>query len=285
MDAAECQAAGDAAGENFSRGWRMRATKGYVAGVGTTSALVGAIGCAFAVMSGVVAVHGWPLTLSAPHVSTVDGAAAAEAAPLPQLVALFTGQPDVFGSRRGDAGPRSAARAGGERIAAAERPVASAFGLRGGVVPSGGASHPEPVTRSGASAASPVPSAGGSVPQPPSTGAATGGGVSTPPASGGGSAGGGATDATTLGGAVTQVTSGTGTAVAQTGQQLSGAVQGATGQLGAALGQVSPAVGQTVTQTGQVVGGVVSGATSTAGQVVSGTGAVVGGLLGRLTRR
>ena len=49
----------------------MRATKGYVAGVGTTSALVGAIGCAFAVLSAVVAVHGWPLRLRAPGV--VDG--------------------------------------------------------------------------------------------------------------------------------------------------------------------------------------------------------------------
>ena len=55
----------------------MRATKGYVAGVGTTSALLGAIGCAFAILSAVVAVHGWPLTLGSPGVATVDGGGAA----------------------------------------------------------------------------------------------------------------------------------------------------------------------------------------------------------------
>src|SRR5215218_10276129 len=53
----------------------MRATKGYVAGVGTTGALVGAIGCAFAVLSTVVAVQGWPLGLAAPGVATFEGRA------------------------------------------------------------------------------------------------------------------------------------------------------------------------------------------------------------------
>jgi hypothetical protein len=254
----------------------MRATKGYVAGVGTTSALVGAIGCAFAVMSAVVAVHGWPLTLAPSGVTTVEGRSADGADVSPYLLDVFGGG-GAWASRRGQGGRRAAARlrAVGTPIAAA--PVASAFGPRADVVVRGG--RQTPATRPGASAASPPPSGGGgSVPVQPGDGAAAGGsGGST------GSTGSGSGGTTALGGTVTQVASGAGTAVVQTGQQLSGGVQGTTGQLGGAVSQASPAVGQAVTQTGQLAGGVVSGATGTAGQLVSGAGAAVGGALGGLS--
>ena len=51
----------------------MRATRGYLAGLGTTGALVAAIGCTFAVVSGVVAVRGWPGAQLGLQSSTLDG--------------------------------------------------------------------------------------------------------------------------------------------------------------------------------------------------------------------
>lgn len=253
----------------------MRATKGYVAGVGTTSALVGAIGCAFAVLSTVVAVHGWPLTLSGPSTPTVEGRSAAVEDAGARLGAFLEA-------------PRGAAhsRARVSRVAKTERagvapasagPVASAFGPT--------TAHGVPVTRGprgrspsggpAAGAASPSPGSAAGARPVPAAGAGSGSGTTaTPPPP--------ADSSTTLGGAVTEVTGGAGTAVAQTGQQLAGAVQGATSQLGGTVGQLSPAAGQAVAQTGQVAGGVVSGATGAAGQVVSGAGATVGGLLGGL---
>ncbi|HZV75590.1 MAG TPA: hypothetical protein VFF79_17910 [Conexibacter sp.] len=268
----------------------MRATKGYVAGVGTTSALIGAIGCAFAIVSAVVAVHGWPLALSTPSVATLDGRGAAAAGD-PFAVA----RGGVFASA---SATRAAAHAGVVRLELATSgrsagggdgrrgPLAGPPDLAGGQRSTSGASGRAPASGPGASAASPSPGPGsGSAPAPapaPAPGQPVvggGGGSGTPPApSGSGAA------ASGLGGVVAQGTSGAGTAVTQTGQQLGGAVQGATGRLGVVVGQVSPAAGQVVTQTGQVAGGVVSGAAGAAGQVVAGAGAAVGGLLGGLGR-
>jgi hypothetical protein len=287
MDVAECRAAGGCGGGELSWGWRMRASKGYVAGVGTTGALVGAIGCAFAVLSTVVAVQGWPLALSAPSMATLEQQADAGGEALPRLdaFAFASGRPHAHEARLAPETAGRTLRRG--RAQDDGGPLAAAFGPgvggrkpradgRAGVVPSAGV---------GASAASPVPGAGeGSPvpspspspsPVPPSAGGSSG--ADAPPPAG-------ADSPPTLGGTVTQVTSGAGTVVSQTGQQLSGTVQGATGQLGGVVGQVSPAAGQAVAQTGQVVGGVVSGATGAAGQVVSGAGTAVGRLLGGLGR-
>jgi hypothetical protein len=259
----------------------MRATKGYVTGVGTTSALVGAIGCAFAVMSAVVAVHGWPLMLSTPDVRTVEGPAAAEVVGFSRLFGVFARRVDARATDRAHARRRSLAR-GADRVTAAG-PFASAFGSGGGAVaPVSGSGRTPAAARPGASTASPAPSpGGGALPrQPSSNGSTDNGGSSGPSAPGTTPPGAGST---ILGEVVTQVTSGTGAAVTQTGQQLGGVAPGTTGQLGGVVGQVSPAAGQAVTQTGQVVGGVVSGATGFTGQVVSGAGATVGGVLGGLT--
>ncbi len=293
MDVAERRAAGGCGGGELSWGWRMRASKGYVAGVGTTGALVGAIGCAFAVLSTVVAVQGWPLAVSTPGVATLEGQAPAAADGLPRLLDLF---PSATTERR-------FGRAGGPPPQAAAEGVLRVGNGSQGAGPLAGAFAPAPSSRQpaggndvgrvpsagpGASAASPPPGAGGSsAPSPSEPGAGSGGGSGdtggtgavTPPPTGTGTG-----SSSGLGGAVTQVTSGAGTAVSQTGQHLSGTVQGTTGQVGGVVGQVSPAAGQAVTQTGQVVGGVVSGATGAAGQVVSGAGATVGRLLGGLGR-
>jgi len=271
----------------------MRATKGYMAGVGTTGALVGAIGCAFAVLSTVVAVQGWPLALTSPGVATLEEATPVSTDELPRLLDLF---PSATSARSlapaGAPAQRRTAQVVGTSRAQGDgafRPVAERPELQG----TGGGVGRAPHAGAGASTTSPAPGTGGLTPSPvqPSTGSggsASGGsgsggsgsggpGTSTPPASG-------SSSPPSLGGTVTEITSGAGTAVSQTGQQLGGAVQGATGQVGGVVGQVSPAVGQTVTQTGQVVGGVVAGTTGAAGQVVSGAGTAVGTLLGGLGR-
>ena len=256
----------------------MRATKGYVAGLGTSSALVGAIGCAFAILSAVVAVHGWPLALGAPGTSTVDGRGAATEAALPSLEFFPTAPAaDAPGARHASAG--AGGQGADERVVPAG-PVASAYGPATGDRSGGthGAAGGGTLASAPATAAGSSGSAGPGISPTPSSG----GGSSTPPPPSRSGAGSGA-GSTTLGGTVTQVTSGAGTAVAQTGQQLGGVVQGATSQLGDAVGQVSPAAGQVVTQTGQAAGGVVSGATTTVGGVVTGAGTTAGGLLGGLT--
>ena len=256
----------------------MRATKGYVAGVGTTSALIGAIGCAFALLTAVVAVHGWPLELRAPGTSTVEGRAPAGE----DAWSAFHLLPAEHGrvarphgrTRRGRAhgvvhtpsGPFASAfgPAASERVHETDGPAAGRAPLGGSAAGTAGS---VPDSRAGATTA-PVAGAG--------AGAPGGDGTTAPPPASDGSP-------TTLGGAVTEIASGAGTTVAQTGQQLADTTQGATTQLGDAVGQVSPAAGQAVTQAGQAAGGVVGGATSAAGQVVSGAGTTVGGLLGRLT--
>jgi len=253
----------------------MRATKGYVAGVGTTSALVGAIGCAFVVLSAVVAVHGWPLTLSLPGASTVEDQGAAAESALPTLDVFPSAEGAADRDVRGGDGARGATTMRLGPAAADAAPVASAFGPDGG---DRSAASGDPAGRAPtAGAAGPAPGSSaaqtGATPGPVGSGGST---TTSPPAAPG-------DGATTLGGTVTQVTSTAGSAVTQTGQQLGGTVQGATSQLGGVVGQVSPAAGQTLTQTGQVVGGVVSGATGTVGQVVSGAGTTAGGLLGGLT--
>lgn len=266
----------------------MRATKGYVAGLGTTSALVAAIACAFAVVSAVVAVQGWTGTLASPGVQTLDAGEAAR--PSGSLEGLFGAGADSARVRDRQVGGR-ALRASGRAGAPANTTPAgeSLAGLR----ISDGAPHAAPGTNGqdpvapGATAAeraagsSPGPAPASAA--PPRAPGAPGGGErpapTEPPASpqAPGAAGGSG-----AGGTVGELTSGVGEAVGRTGQQLGGVVQGATGQLGGTVGQVSPAAGQVVTQTGQAAAGAVSGATGAVGQVVQGAGGAVGGLLGGL---
>ncbi len=261
----------------------MRATKGYVAGVGTTTALVAAIACAFAVLSAVVAVRGWSGTLSSPQVATLDGTAAT---PSEDLFAGLGLSVDPASGAHGvaavvGAGPDAGDR-GGAALPAA-RPLAD-FQVSDGAAAPVADRRPEGGAPGVSAAGSAAAGAGASAPAVPVPGTRTpaAGGGSVPPPSSPVDGAGSSEPQPGLGGAVTQVTSGVGTAVTQTGQQLGGAVQGATAQLGGAVGQVSPTAGQVVTQTGQAVGGAVSGATGTVGQVVQGTGAAVGGILGGL---
>jgi hypothetical protein len=242
----------------------MRATKGYLAGLGTTSALVAAIACAFTILSAVVAVRGWTGAPSAPPVSTLDGRAAGLGEPFGAL--LGGGRFGPADGARAD-GPRRA-----QRDATGRGDGAGAGNLLARLEAPGGGSRISGVSGQGAAAASSAaggtqrlpgspPGSGGSDPRPGEPDEPSGGG---------------------LGGAVTQVASGAGAAVTQAGQQLGGAVQGTSGQLGGAVGAVSPAAGQIVTQTGAAAGGAVGGASEAAGQVLADAGGAIGGVLGGL---
>lgn len=253
----------------------MRATRSYVAGVGTTGALLGAIGCAFAILSAVVAVHGWSLRLGAPEVATLDGGGAAVRAqatfPWPAGTPAAGFGADGAGAARSrveGAGPRA-----GERV--------GAFGL---VAPTGGGAPGASGGAPGATAPGGTPRAVAAVPPAagrPRAGGAGGGSAPAPP-TGPRPLPGGSGVVPAAGATVTQAAGVAGGAVAQAGQQVGGVVQGATGQVGATVGQVSPSAGQTVTHAGEAAGGVVSGAGDAAGQVVAGAGAAVGGALAGL---
>ncbi|HEX7290445.1 MAG TPA: hypothetical protein VF250_04880, partial [Conexibacter sp.] len=166
MDAGVVEPPGDAAGENEA-GVRMRATKGYVAGAGTTGALIGAIGCAFAVLSAVVAVHGWPLELNGPGTSTVDERGVDGAVPLPGLFSV-----SADGRRGAHSGAGTRGRARRDRVVpAGAGPVASAFGPAADVrAPrsSGSADGPAPSAEVAGLAAGADPS------PPPDSGAGAG---------------------------------------------------------------------------------------------------------------
>jgi len=262
----------------------MRATsRGYIAGVGTTGALVAAAVCAFVVVSAIVAFEGWPEVRLGLHPATLDGSAGSTADPIasarlgaePAASVPSNATGETRGSARhgavpaGPGGDLGSGRLAGEAPAVPGEPPAH--------VPAGGGTGARRVAHG--SVTEPSGSERGTDGTPtPTPSPATPGDPTPPPA-------GGSSGAGTVGATVTQVTGTVGTTITQTGQQLGGTVGATTGQVGTLVGQLSPAVGQTVTQTGQVAGGVVSGATGTVGQVVQGTGQVVGSLLGGLGAR
>lgn len=194
---------------NTTRGWRMRATKGYLAGLGTTSALIAAIACAFAILSAVVAVRGWTGALAAPPVPTLEGGGAALSGD--PFGALLAG-PVARGSTDGAVRRARLDAIAGEGAAGARDVVTrlDAWGDEGAV--SGTTQDGEAIgSRSSA----------GATQLPPQRTPAAGGGVedgSAPPPAGSDQP----PDGGSLGGAVTQVAAGTGAVVTQTGEQLGG---------------------------------------------------------------
>lgn len=274
----------------------MRTRKAFIAGLGTTGALMAAMVCMFAIVSAIVAFEGWPsLHLGRSATTLEDSGTRAAVAPqgagatpdgdagVDRASAAHSGSDRRHGHRRGvdRLGERPAQGSGDGSV-----PISAGGDVKGVAGVGTGGSNPtiaEPSTADrapdgGRAATPPDPSDGPSDPAPaapPSQPPPPSGGSGQPPASGGGG----------LGETVNQVTTGVGGVVTQTGSNLGGTVTTTTGQVGAVVGQVSPQLGQTVTQTGQVVGGVVTGTTGTVGQVVQGTGGVVGGLLGGLGGR
>ena len=230
----------------------MRATKAYIAGLGTTGILITCFVLLLTVGSALIAFEGWP------GVASGDG--------LERVVVKNQAARDAAQSRhRARAERGEAADRRGER--AAEH---SASGVRRGSV-----RRAEPSRTVGPTPATDDGSGSGPVAGRPSSGT---GGTST-------SGGGGSrrtqapVQAPDVGNTVEQSTGGLGDTVESTTGGLGDTVQGATGGLGDAVGGVSPGLGETVSGTGDTAGEVVDGAGQGAGQVVEDTGRTVNGLL------
>lgn len=263
----------------------MRTRKAFIAGLGTTGALMAAMACTFAIVSSIVAFEGWPsLHLGRSATTLEDGGTLSTTAAdsgLPLASPAVDGRVDTAGSSRhaqrvGALGDRRVRGSGDDVLGGDGQAVVKDVTGSGGLDSSAGPAADVPPAHtsdrdgagSGKAGGDPDPAAAA---EPPSA---------QPPAAGGtspGSSGDGG-----VGEAVDQVTTVAGTTVGQTGAALGATVGATTGQLGAVAGQVSPVLGQKVAQTGQAVGGAVTGTTGTVGQVVQGTGGVVGGLLGGL---
>jgi hypothetical protein len=221
----------------------MKATKAYIAGLGTTAVLIGSFLLLLAVGSALVAFDGWPGAAADDGLDRVvverDSTRTA-----PARAKRATGmRARAAGRARDRRGAEPAARS--HRGDLRRRPAGAAGGLGDGDAPQGGAGAP---------------------PSPASDTSATGGG------GGDGRGGGGLpqlpVSAPDVANTVSGATGGGGDAV-----------QGATGAAGQALGGVSPGAGEAVTGTGETVGGVVDSAGQQAGGVVGGAGETVDGVL------
>lgn len=258
----------------------MRTRKAFIAGFGTTGALMAATVCMFTVVSAIVAFEGWPSLHLGRPITTLEG----DSAPVGDTGLALAG--DMAGGRatgqRADRSHRISAlgerpvHGSGEIVRSDEEQAVvkavSDEGAPASADPQSPAAHGSGQGDVGgddggsdSTPSDPTPSA------PPPAQSPSGDGSTPGPAGDGG-----------LGDTVGQTTSGLGTTVGQTGAALGTTVGTATGQVGTVVGQVSPALGQTIAQTGQTVGGVVTGTTGAVGQVVQGTGGVLGGLVGGL---
>jgi hypothetical protein len=230
----------------------MRATKAYIAGLGTTGILITCFLLLLTVGSALVAFDGWP------------GAAADDG--LQRVVVKNQAERAATESRQDATARRreTAVSRRGER--AAERP---ARGDRRGDVKSAQRSRTDrstPATddRSGSGPAVAQPAPGASEAQ-----TSTGGDKRTqaPVA------------APDVGNNVERATGGLGDTVQGTTGGLGDTVQGTTDGLGEAVGGVSPSLGETVSGTGEAAGQVVEEAGDGVGNVVEDTGRTVNGLL------
>jgi hypothetical protein len=230
----------------------MRATKAYIAGLGTTGILITCFLLLLTVGSALVAFDGWP------GAAADDGLQRVVVKNQAERATAESGQ-DGTARRRESAGTRR-----GER--AAER---SARGDRRGSVRRAQRSRadgPTPATndrsRSGPAVAEPGPGAS-------EAHTSTGGDKRTqaPVA------------APDVGNNVEQATGGLGDTVQGTTGGLGDTVQGTTDGLGEAVGGVSPGLGETVSGSGDAAGQVVEGAGEGVGKVVEDTGQAVNGVL------
>jgi hypothetical protein len=229
----------------------MRATKAYIAGLGTTGILITCFLLLLAVGSALVAFDGWP------------GAAADDG--LERVVVKNQAQRSpVSGSRHEPAaGPGEPARerrtdGAGKRSAGARR-GSTQRAERSRV------DEPAPAPDDGPS---PVPGQAGHGARDVRTGGGDGArGIQAPAA------------APNVGNTVEQATGGLGDTVQGATGGLGDSVRGATGGVGEAVGGVSPGVGETVTGTGDAAGQVMDGAGQEVGNLVEDTGRAVNGAL------
>lgn len=233
-------------------GGLARATRAYLAGIGTSGSLLAGAALMFIVASAMVAFHGWPQVAAQPSPAEVvvsPGSAAASVSPVARRLAFITAAPRPGGT--------GAAGAGGHALPGGGRTVGS--GPRHSI---GGRA---PTERAGAPA---LPSAGGSSGSSGSSGCGTGGCGSAPvpnpiPA---------ATVPQPAKQTVHEIAGTLGGVVGGVGTTLGSTVQRTTSTVGGAVGTVSPTVGGTVSKTGSGTAKAINGVTQTLTGVLSALG-------------
>lgn len=221
----------------------VRATRAYVAGLGTAGSLVAGAAVLFVLASAVVSFRGWPQVGAQPSAvavvvqpSQVAAGSSTARRLLSAVAATRPAAPLGSASRSGSAVAGIAATGG--RVTIISRPIGGGGGAGGG---------------------------GGGQQGPPSGGGSGSGG--TPPPGGVGG---------TVGGSV-------GGAVSSAGSNLGTTVTTVAGGLAHQVKRISPELGGIVSGAGQAVGGTISSSTGAAGSGAASAGKAVGGLLGGLT--
>jgi len=219
----------------------VKATKAYLAGLGTTGILIGCFLVLLTVGSALVAFNGWPGVASGDGLERVVVKNQAERA-------TARAERDATAKRGHAVGERRAARA-------ADR---SARGTRRGSI-----RRAEKSRTDGAEPATGDSSSAGPTPSQPASGS------------------GGAHKGTGGGGTHTQVPAAPdlGNTVEQASGGLGDTVEGTTGGLGDTVEGATGGLGETVSGTGEAAGQAVDDAGQGAGQVVEDTGRTVNGLL------
>jgi hypothetical protein len=231
----------------------MRATKAYIAGLGTTGILITCSVLLLTVGSALIAFEGWP------GVASGDG--------LERVVVKNQAERSAGQTRH-----RSTTQLGG---AAAGRRAERAAEHSPRRIRQGSVRRAEPSRRLGPAPATDDGSSSG----PPAGQPNSGAGDARTSAGGGGKRTQAPAQAPDVGNTVEQATGGLGDTAENTAGGLGDTVQGTTGELGDAVGGVSPGLGETVSGTGDAAGQAVDGAGQGVGQVVEDTGRTVNGLL------
>jgi hypothetical protein len=233
----------------------MRATKAYLAGIGTTGILLACSLVLLTVGSALVAFQGWPGSAAGDRLQRVVVTNQAERAPAQS-------RQEPAAAARGDAADaRRAARPAESSVKGVRRSsVRRAEDSR--------TAGPDPAT---GDSSGPVPESG--QPGPGARDAQTSGG------GGGGTRTKAPVSTPNLGDTVEQSTGGLSEAVEGTTGGLGDTVRDTTEDLGDAVEGVSPSLGETVSGTGDAAGQAVDETGQGVGQVVEDTGRAVNGLL------
>jgi hypothetical protein len=226
-------------------GRKARATRAYLAGIGTSGSLLAGAALMFILGSALVAFRGWPHVAAQPSPGEVvisPRSASAAISPAARRLAFITAAAGPGATAAPATG--AAGGAGGRRaVPGTGRPrPAPASGSRtgGGTAPSGG----------GSSSSSPGCASGGC-----GSGSGAGSGLVPP-----------STPATPV---LQKGTSTLGEVVGDAGSTVGSAVQQTTGAVGGAVGTVSPSVGGAVSSTGTGAAKALGGVTQTFDGVLS----------------
>jgi hypothetical protein len=233
----------------------MRATKAYIAGLGTTGILITCFLLLLAVGSALVAFQGWPGAAAGDGLERVVVKNQAERS------AAASASRDEPAALRGEPAPEPGVEGAGQRSVAGVRHGSARRARQSRV------DEPAPAPAPGDGSSRAPGEAGPGAGDARSGGGDAAKGTQVPAA------------APDIGDSVERATGGLGDTAQGTTGALGDGVRGATGGLGDPVGGVSPGLGETVTGTGDAAGQVVDGAGEEVGNVVQDTGSAVNGVL------